>query len=141
MGCPGITCIGVLVDEYDGLRHRIWPPKPRLPLSTYLPVSVSLESILTMQCLEKITQPELGVQLASAVMQLHKSGWLCETRGKKDIVFLQKQLKATNGHWFPVPEVERPFVRRMFPPPHVSSNGDGCYTSTSANTSVSSIRQ
>ncbi|KAF8539020.1 hypothetical protein BDD12DRAFT_925468 [Trichophaea hybrida] len=123
IGCSEAICIGVL-DECDGLRHRIWQSKPWIPLSTYLQEIVSLEEILKAQCLEKKDRLRLGVQLASAVMQLHQSEWLCEIWGTKDIFFLQKQLKATNGQGFLVPMADKPFVRRMFPPQHVSSTSE-----------------
>lgn len=122
----------MLVDEWNSLWHRIWPPTPRLPPSAYLPETVSLETLLILRCLEKKDRLELGVQLASAVMQLHKSEWLCEAWGKKDIFFLQKsnyRLKTANDRWVPAPVVDKPFVRRMFPTPQDSLTGDGCSAS------------
>ncbi|KAF8244015.1 hypothetical protein K440DRAFT_636555 [Wilcoxina mikolae CBS 423.85] len=129
------TCIGVLIDECNGLRHlhRIWLPTPRPPLSTYLRETVSLETLLTMQCVEKKERLELGVQLASAVMQLHKSEWLGEAWGKQDIFFFQRsncRLETASGQWVPAPVIDQPFVRRRFPNPQGSTPGGDCSIST-----------
>jgi hypothetical protein len=64
------SCIGILVDEDNGLFHRIWP-------SSTVPVccadAISLNDLLVPGLLEKTVRLNLGVQLASAVMQLHTS--------------------------------------------------------------------
>jgi hypothetical protein len=110
-------CIGLLVDGGNGPWHRIWAP---LTLSSYTSLTgpISLDDVLLPQCLELKDRLELGLLLASAVMQLHTTEWLNEDWGKGDIFFLQKitQRPTTRGtiETFHEPVIDKPFVRRTF---------------------------
>jgi hypothetical protein len=110
-------CVGLLVDGCNGPWHRIWTP---LTLSSYasLTGAISLDDVLSPQYLELKDRLELGILLASAVMQLHTTEWLNEDWGKGDIFFLQKitQRRTTRGNIEPVfePVIDKPFVRRTF---------------------------
>jgi hypothetical protein len=102
-----------VADDEKGLWHRIWPSK-KMPSRSFLPDPTSPETVLG--SLEDRDRLELGVKLASAVMQLHTTQWLKETWGIKDIFFLQKKprkLKTREGAIveISVPELGMPFVR------------------------------
>jgi hypothetical protein len=59
----------------------------------------------------------LAVQLASGVMQLHATGWLDESWGKRDIRFFLRddlQRRAADGNWYHVHVADKPFLRRNF---------------------------
>lgn len=115
-------CIGILVDASNERWHRIWPPPPSLLQSPYVPESVPLDELLHPGCLEKWDRLNLGVKLASAVMQLHGTPWLGESWGGNDILFMQKvitrRMKTGNLPCQYVqtyePVIDQPFVRRMF---------------------------
>ncbi|KAF8542789.1 hypothetical protein BDD12DRAFT_333870 [Trichophaea hybrida] len=109
-------CIGILEDQPKGLWHHIWPPAAS-PLSRYDPEPVSLDALLFPGSIEEHNRLELGVKIASAVMQLHATEWLSESWGTKDIFFLQKNKsrRAKSGEIVTIsePELAMPFVRRM----------------------------
>ncbi|KAF8247167.1 hypothetical protein K440DRAFT_661567 [Wilcoxina mikolae CBS 423.85] len=109
----------VLDDVSSGFSHRIKrPPEDEVITSSTL---VSLRELLVPELLEEKVRLKLGVQLASAMMQLHTSEWLAESWGKNDIFFLQKPIKRHTmaGELISVrePIVDKPFVRRIFERP------------------------
>jgi len=115
-------CIGILVDASNKRWHRIWPPPPSLFQSPCVPESVPLDELLRPGCLEKWDRLNLGVKLASAVMQLHGTPWLGESWGRNDIHFMQKVITRRTRTGNPLsqyvqtyePVIEQPFVRWMF---------------------------
>ncbi|KAF8247101.1 hypothetical protein K440DRAFT_644130 [Wilcoxina mikolae CBS 423.85] len=84
----------------------------------YRPEAVSLDSLLEREALRMSDRLRLGVQLASALMQLHRTEWLGESWGKQDIFFPQMTTRAplASGGFGLIlnPVVEKPFVRRSF---------------------------
>jgi len=109
-------CIGFLEDQPKGLWHHIWPPTAS-PSSGYDLEPVSLKTLLFPKSIEQLDRLELGVKVASAVMQLHATEWLRESWGTNDIFFLQKSksrlTKAGEITQIIEPELTMPFVRRM----------------------------
>ncbi|KAF8243707.1 hypothetical protein K440DRAFT_663936 [Wilcoxina mikolae CBS 423.85] len=115
--CSG-SCMGILVDEPNGWLHRIFPPRTA-SLTCFLPNTISLEELLLLECLNLRERLELGLQLALALMKLHKTGWWSEGWGKRDIFFHQKPVrrKATVGGGVVEvgdPIIDEPLVRRTF---------------------------
>ncbi|KAF8243860.1 hypothetical protein K440DRAFT_663845 [Wilcoxina mikolae CBS 423.85] len=111
-GQSPIAFTGTISDEW----HCVKPPRP-LFTSSYMRETVSLHDLLIPGCLEKKIRLQLGVELASAVMQLHETEWLNESWGNRDISFLQRSdlmRKLPNGTWIPVPVADKPIVRRVF---------------------------
>jgi hypothetical protein len=84
----------------------------------YRPEAVSLDSLLRRKALRMSDRLRLGVQFASAVMQLHRTEWLSESWGKQDIFFPQRvaqaQLASGGVGLILEPVIEKPFVRRSF---------------------------
>jgi hypothetical protein len=115
-GCEGPNaCIGILANQW----LCIWPPFP-VSACSQLKQTVSLHELLIPGCLEKRDRLRLGVQLASAVMQLHNTNWLNECWDAQDIFFLQKTnllRKLPDGTWIYDPAVDTPFVFRDFGKP------------------------
>lgn len=76
-----------------------------------------LDTLLIPGSIEQLDRLELGVKIASAMMQLHATEWLSETWGTKDIFFLHKPKRGrtTTGEIAQIiePELGMPFVRRM----------------------------
>lgn len=115
------SCVGVLFDERRG-NWRVWsspilscPVKSSPPAC--MPDVVTLESLLAPGHLERKDRLQLGVLLASIVMQFHSTDWLNECWGKRDIYFLLRadlQRRAPDGNCYPVPAIDQPFVRRLF---------------------------
>ena len=105
------TCLGFIVDE-SFMRHQIYPtralhPGPATSVSLYKRLTSGQQNRNT-----KLTRKErlqLALTLASTVLQLHKTPWLSERWGKKDILFL-------NGN---VPYVSRTFLGAGQPPAQV----------------------
>jgi hypothetical protein len=78
--------------------------------------TVSLEELMRRNVLELSTRLELGVKLASAVLQLHGTKWLCESWGSEQIFFFARQdvkRLAPDGTWFLDPIIDKPFVRQV----------------------------
>jgi hypothetical protein len=108
-------CLGFVADDEKGFWHRIWPTK-KVPSRFFLPEPISLEALLFPGSIEDRDRLELGVKLASAVMQLHTTHWLKESWGIKDIFFLQKKPKKQKTLTGTIvetsePNLEMPFVR------------------------------
>ena len=98
-------CLGVLVNKQGDQLHRL-----RISLRGWLTFQpqgiVSLDSMLDCcQAPSLRDRLKLGVNIASAVMQLYESGWLNASWGKNDIFFLQ----GTHG-----PVLGRPLIHRVF---------------------------
>lgn len=106
------VCIGTLADEW----HCIRPPRPASS-SPYLQKTVSLHDLLIPGCLEKKVRLQLGVELASAVMQFHMTEWLNESWSNQDISFLQKSRNLPGGIEISEPVADKPIVRRIFGQP------------------------
>ncbi|KAF8246826.1 hypothetical protein K440DRAFT_644330 [Wilcoxina mikolae CBS 423.85] len=113
--------IGILVDASNKRWHRIWPPSPSI--LPYVSESVTLYELLRLGCLQKRDRLDLGVKLASVVMQLHGTPWLGESWSSNDILSVQtvitRRTKSTGN--LPCeyvqtyePVIEYPFVRRTF---------------------------
>jgi len=109
------ACMGILGDECNGW-HRIWPPST--PTYSRFRNIVTLDILLQPGLISQRARLELGVQLATAVVLLHRSEWLSENWGKRDICFPQKAgLRYGEGgkridHLEPV--IDQPFVRGNF---------------------------
>ena len=106
-------CLGIL--DSGNARHRLW--SAALAPRHYTKQTISLEDLLRHQLAEKRDRLRLGVQLASAVIQLHATGWLNERWGRRDIhFFLDAELPrlAGSGGYQSVPVFEKPFLRRDF---------------------------
>ncbi|KAA8894846.1 hypothetical protein FN846DRAFT_785833 [Sphaerosporella brunnea] len=129
------NCMGILIDRSNGWLHRVFPPST-VSCSCFLPTAISLEELLSLQCLSMRKRLELGLRLASALLKLHETGWWNENWGKRDIFFLQKKARrqATDGRGIIEvcdPIVDEPLVRRAFsasarlgssPPPKTTSS-------------------
>jgi hypothetical protein len=80
--------------------------------------TVSLQDLLRQNVLTLLTRLELGVLLASAVVQLHGTEWLGESWTSEQIFFFVRQdvqRRAPDGKtWFQDPIIDKPFVRRAF---------------------------
>ncbi|KAI5849616.1 hypothetical protein DFP73DRAFT_302372 [Morchella snyderi] len=89
----------------SSLQYLVWPLiSSSPPGSTEL---ISLRSLLDDgKMLGKEDRLILGVQLASTVLQLHKTAWLSEDWSNEDIFFHQID---TEGR---IPDIKRPFVRQ-----------------------------
>jgi len=107
--------MGILGDECNGW-HRIWPLST--PTYSHFRNVVTLDRLLQPGLIPQRARLELGVQLATAVVLLHRSEWLSENWGKRDICFPQKaSLRYGEGgkripHQEPV--MDQPFVRGNF---------------------------
>lgn len=109
------SCLGVLIGGGGG-QYRVWPLMEPLPTSEPTGV-LSLESLLAQSgALKKRERLILGVQLASTVMQLHKTEWLGENWGKRDILFYEKATRGESGRAATISPVLKPLVRRSFAP-------------------------
>jgi hypothetical protein len=99
----GQTCLGVLADK--SRQYLVWPLIPSSsPESTEFK---SLGSLLAQRQMPRVRDRLiLGVQLASTVLQLHKTGWLSENWNNEDIYF---HGSTSEGQ---VPDFKRPFVRQ-----------------------------
>jgi len=110
------SCIGILADECNGW-YRIWPPRVPVP-STILAEVATLDQLLQPGFLDDKTRLELGVQLASAVMCLHKTEWLSENWGKRDVFFFQRAVPryGEGGKLTSIrePVILQPFIRGRF---------------------------
>ena len=103
--------LGVL--DSSNARHRLW--SAALPPLPYTEQTISLEDLLRRRLAEKRDRLRLGVQLASAVIQLHTTGWLNERWGRRDIhFFLAAELPRRAGSGGYQPVFEKPFLRRDF---------------------------
>lgn len=109
------SCLGVLVGGC-GEKYRVWPLMEKSPTSKPAGV-LSLESLLAQPgALKKKERLILGVQLASTVMQLHKTEWLGENWGKRDILFYEQVAQGKSGSAATISPVLKPLVRRSFAP-------------------------
>lgn len=97
------SCLGVLADKSG--QYRVWPViSSSSPKSTEF---ISLHNLLDEGKMPaKRDTLVLGVQLASTVLQLHKTGWLAEDWSSRDIFF--HQINTKGG----IPDFKRPFVRQ-----------------------------
>ncbi|KAF8544191.1 hypothetical protein BDD12DRAFT_101947 [Trichophaea hybrida] len=109
------SCIGILIDERDGA-YRVWPMEIALTQSC-LRETVLLEDLVKRNRIPKRYRLVLGVQLASAVIQLHQTEWLGEVWDKRDIVFLtQKMERQVEGGGYVStvePILSKPMVRQQ----------------------------
>jgi len=112
--------LGTIVGEGNTRWHCLWPRNVlAFPIETT--EAVSLELLLQNGSLhDKSVRLKLGVQLASAMLQLHATQWLCESWGMRDVFVLQKAVdrQQVSGGCASVwePLLDRPFVRRTFSP-------------------------
>jgi hypothetical protein len=112
---PSNYSVGIL-DPGCGRWHRLQPPTAPSAVS-YMSETVSLQELLRQNVLTLGTRLELGVQLASAVVQLHGTEWLGESWTSEQIFFFVRQdvqRRAPDGTWFRDPIIDKPFVRRAF---------------------------
>jgi hypothetical protein len=118
-GCSELSpgCLGIL--DSGSTRYGLWPPAS--PSCCYTRETNSLEELFVHENLDKRDRLRLGVQLASSVMQLHGTGWLNESWGKRDIYFFCEERRAS-GTQYTVPIVNKPFLRRTFDPTSRSSS-------------------
>ena len=101
-------CLGIL--DSGNTQHRL--RRPAAPsLCSYISKTISLEGLLRGST-EKRDRLRLGVQLASAVIQLHTTGWLNKRWGKRDIYFFLDVSQSGDPH--PAPVFEKPFLCRHF---------------------------
>lgn len=104
----------------------MWPPSGSSCCSRYIGETVSLDTLLENQQLDKPSRLKLGVQLALGVLSLHDTKWLSESWGKTDIDFPQEttggQLASGETVLIRKPDLERPLVRRSFGPARDNSN-------------------
>ena len=98
-------CVGILVSNNS--KHQVWVP--RAPMRTSARV-VPLSELLSLPAPPTGERLRLAVRLASSVLQLHKTEWLQERWGKKDIYLIQGDSSQ------PSPSLETPVVRRAFIP-------------------------
>ncbi|KAI5784461.1 hypothetical protein FPQ18DRAFT_353147 [Pyronema domesticum] len=110
-------CVGRLASKASRLKISSLKSLPR---TSYLHDSISLETLLKRNKLEKRDRLRLGVVLASAAIQLHDSVWLNENWGKQDIFFLQAPIEDFTVDGVRVrmgkPILQRPLVRYKFSP-------------------------
>ncbi|RPB16179.1 hypothetical protein P167DRAFT_570890 [Morchella conica CCBAS932] len=99
------SCLGVLADKSG--QYLVWPLMSSSP-----PESTDLISLHNLLDEGKMPAKRdtliLGVQLASTVLQLHKTGWLAEDWSSRDIFFHQINTEGLGG----VPDFKKPFVRQ-----------------------------
>lgn len=105
------SCLGVLVDDLKR-PHRISITDASAERNSM--ETVSLKILFAQTALEKKDRLVLGVKLASTLLQLHKTPWLKETWGKRDILFL-KECSGTQQTL-----VQKPFLSKSFIPPTCS---------------------
>jgi len=100
--------------------HRLWHPSEPACYSRYINETVSLDTLLKNQILDKPARLRLGVQLTSAVLSFHDTKWLSDSWGKRDICFPQEitacQLDTGEAASFRKPDVEKPLIYRSFGP-------------------------
>jgi hypothetical protein len=114
--------VGIL-EPNCGRWHRLQPPTVPSEVS-YMKDTVSLQELLHRNVLELRSRLELGVQLASTVVQLHGTKWLSESWGSEQIFFFVRQdvkRLASDGTWFLDPIIDKPFVRQVIDSSNKSS--------------------
>ncbi|KAF8244138.1 hypothetical protein K440DRAFT_663669 [Wilcoxina mikolae CBS 423.85] len=114
--------------------HRVWPPSESSCCSRYIGETVSLDTLLKNQHLDKPARLKLGVQLALGVLSLHDTEWLSERWGRGDIYFPQEttvgQLNSGETVSVRKPDLERPLVRRIFGPAAIGDSTNTQKTTT-----------
>lgn len=102
------SCLGVLVDDLKR-PHRVSITDASAERNSMQ--TVSLKNLFAQTALEKKDRLVLGVKLASTLLQLHKTPWLKETWGKRDILFMKECSGTRQTH------VQKPFLSKPFIPP------------------------
>lgn len=108
-------CLGILVSNINQRQHKIWIPDRqwlKFPAEKTVPLDQILNSPGAWRPPTQETRLKLAVRLASALLQLHQSGWLNDSWGKSDIFFAL----GPNG-----PIYDKPLVHHgEFPPTYLS---------------------
>ncbi|KAI5804283.1 hypothetical protein EDC01DRAFT_412916 [Geopyxis carbonaria] len=112
-------CLGLLLHEDHTCSWRVWsyPLQRNDMLQSALPKTTTLHEILIPNFIDTKSRLKLGVDLASAAMQLHTSAWLDERWGSRDVHFLRDggiQKKLPDGQWKAAPLLETPFIQDDF---------------------------
>lgn len=101
------TCVGILISNNS--KHQVWVPREPLPILTSARV-VPLADLLSLPEPPRRERLKLGVRLASSVLQFHRTEWLQERWGKKDICLIQGNSSQSRS-----PSLETPVVCQAFP--------------------------
>jgi len=111
--------LGILNDDKLQRKHRVWLPRVNTTTPTPQPTgeTTSLQSLLSNSSQSPPSRKDrlqLGVKLASSVMQLHDTAWLDESWGKDDIIFPLAILESVDRDDTPKPLLNKPLVRQIF---------------------------